>query len=211
MQKILIFFILIFLTIFSNNSYGIECSLMMCKEMNIKFKKYEDDWKQYEEQKKLITNDILYFKPLSKLKNKNYNYQKPSLRNNNIKKMIWPVKGKISSYYGLRRSPFSGRFKYHKGLDIAAPIGKPIRAVADGVVIYSGWKSGYGKMIIIKHKNNLETIYGHSKINHVKKGDFVKKGQIISRVGNTGKSTGPHLHFEIRNKMGPQNPLSYLG
>ncbi len=121
-------------------------------------------------------------------------------------KFIWPVKkGRITSTFHSKKRP------EHNGIDIAVPVGTPIYAAADGVVIYSdNWLSGYGNMIIIKHKSNFFTIYAHNSKNLVRKGDRVKKGQKIALSGMTGRATGPHLHFEIRYKDIPVNPLKYL-
>lgn len=119
--------------------------------------------------------------------------------------LIWPVKGVLTSRYGKRRG------RKHEGIDIGAKSGTPIRASAGGVVKFSGWgPTGYGKMIIIKHPNELTTVYAHNDRNLVPKGRKVGKGQIIALVGSTGRSTGPHLHFEVRNHTHPKNPLKYL-
>ncbi len=104
----------------------------------------------------------------------------------------WPVKGRISSGYGKRGS------RFHHGVDIAAKVGTPIRATASGRVKSSGWKGGYGKTIVISHPEG-ESLYGHCSSLEVRKGQWVEQGQIIGRVGNTGRSTGPHLHFEIKD------------
>ncbi len=119
--------------------------------------------------------------------------------------LIWPVKGVLTSNYGKRRG------RKHEGIDIGAKAGTPIRASASGVIKFSGWgPTGYGKMIIIKHPNELTTVYAHNDRNLVPKGRKVGKGQIIGLVGSTGRSTGPHLHFEVRNHTRAKNPLQYL-
>lgn len=117
---------------------------------------------------------------------------------------IWPLSGKITSLYGWRRG------RHHDGIDIAARMGKPIVAAANGTVIYSGWRSGYGRMVVIQHNRWLKTIYGHTSRNYVRRGEKVTQGQVIALVGSTGRSTGPHLHFEVRNTLGAQNPMNYL-
>ena len=118
---------------------------------------------------------------------------------------IWPVKGQLTSKFGNR----SGR--HHDGIDISARKGTPIVAAADGKVMFDGWgPTGYGLMLIIRHKNNLTTVYAHNSHIHVHKNQVVSKGQRIASVGSTGRSTGPHLHFEVRNDTHPQNPLNYL-
>lgn len=124
---------------------------------------------------------------------------------------IWPAEGKLSAKFGWRRDPFMpGRWEYHKGIDIANKTGTPIYAVADGIVTYAGWEYGYGRTIVIDHGNNIKTVYAHLYKFKVKVGDKVKKGQVIALMGNSGRSTGPHLHFEIRINNIPVNPLKYL-
>jgi len=119
--------------------------------------------------------------------------------------LVWPLKGQLASRFGNRNG------RHHDGIDIAASKETPIVAAADGKVMFSGWgPTGYGLMLIIRHKNNLTTIYAHNSHNHVHKNQMVKQGQRIASVGSTGRSTGPHLHFEIRNDAHPQNPLNYL-
>lgn len=125
-------------------------------------------------------------------------------------RFIWPVRGRITSKFGWRRDPFTGRRRFHHGIDIAAPIGTPVKAAADGLVIFSGWSGGYGYVIIIKHMGGYYTVYGHNRMNLVRKGQRVRRGQIIAYLGNTGRSTGPHLHFEIRKQRRPLNPLRLL-
>ncbi len=119
----------------------------------------------------------------------------------------WPVPHfyKVSSNFGPR-----GR-KHHDGIDIPAPKGTPIVAVDTGVVIYSdNGIRGYGNMIVIAHGDDIFTVYAHNKSNKVDKGDRVDKGQVIAQIGNTGRSTGPHLHFEIRVKNKVRNPAQFL-
>jgi murein DD-endopeptidase MepM/ murein hydrolase activator NlpD len=112
---------------------------------------------------------------------------------------------KVSANFGPR-----GR-KHHDGVDIPAPKGTPIISVDDGVVIYSdNGIRGYGNMIVIAHADDIFTVYAHNKSNKVDKGDRVSRGQLIAEVGNTGRSTGPHLHFEIRVKNKVRNPAQYL-
>ena len=135
--------------------------------------------------------------------------KKKGALNNGIKAikgvLIWPVKGQLTSRFGNR----SGR--HHDGIDIGARKGTSIVAAAEGKVMFAGWgPTGYGLMIIIKHKNDLTTVYAHNSHIHVHKNKMVKKGQKIASVGSTGRSTGPHLHFEVRNDSLPMNPLNYL-
>jgi len=118
---------------------------------------------------------------------------------------IWPVQGQLTSKFGNRNG------RHHDGIDIGARKGAPIVSAADGKVMFSGWgPTGYGLMVIIKHKNNLTTVYAHNSHNHVHKNQVVKQRQKIASVGSTGRSTGPHLHFEVRNDSHAYNPLQYL-
>ncbi|HHZ20118.1 MAG TPA: peptidoglycan DD-metalloendopeptidase family protein [Firmicutes bacterium] len=125
-------------------------------------------------------------------------------------KIQWPLRGRISSPFGWRRHPVLKKRKYHTGIDIAAPHGLAIRASDHGIVIYSGWNGGYGKMISIDHGNKISTLYAHCSRLFVEKGDRVTQGQHIANVGSTGLSTGPHLHFEVRVNGTPDNPMNYL-
>lgn len=120
---------------------------------------------------------------------------------------LYPVKSaKMTSMYGQRIDPINFRPKFHTGIDLACPIGSQISASREGKVVFTGYKGGYGKLIIIEHSNGFSTYYGHlSKINVVP-GQYVKNGQFIGLSGNTGRTTGPHLHFEIRKKSSPVNP-----
>lgn len=122
----------------------------------------------------------------------------------------WPTIGWISSPFGYRTSPFTGRIAFHKGIDIAARIGTPIYAVSAGIVTFSGRRGEYGNLIIIQHPFGFSTLYGHNSINVVKSGDRVECGQLIGYVGNTGRSTAPHLHYEIRKDGRCLNPRKYL-
>lgn len=115
-----------------------------------------------------------------------------------------PSSGRYSSYYGERWN------KMHKGVDIAAPIGTAIKAAEGGKVTFSGVKGSYGNCIIVKHKNGYETVYGHISKLISKVGDTVNKGDIIAEVGNTGRSTGPHLHFEVKKNGTHADPMTYL-
>ncbi|MEJ5285048.1 MAG: peptidoglycan DD-metalloendopeptidase family protein [Brevinematia bacterium] len=122
-----------------------------------------------------------------------------------------PLRGRYTSGFGIRRDPFTGLKGYHTGIDIAQPVGAPVRASKDGVVKFAGWSGGYGLCVFIKHQFGYETVYGHlSKVN-VKEGQKVKAGQLIGKVGNTGRSTGSHLHFEVRKFGKPLNPLRVSG
>lgn len=116
----------------------------------------------------------------------------------------WPLRGRISSTFG----PRWGRM--HNGLDIAVPTGTPVKSAADGRVTFAGWNGGYGILVIVDHGNGVETRYAHNSRLNVKVGQKVSRGQVIAYSGNTGNSTGPHLHFEIRYRNNPVNPQTYL-
>lgn len=115
----------------------------------------------------------------------------------------------MASGYGYRRDPVYGTTKFHEGMDFSAPIGTPVYATGNGTVVEAGWQSGYGNTVEIDHGYNYLTRVAHlSKIN-VRKGQKVERGETIGLVGNTGKSTGPHLHYEVRLRGVPQNPVNY--
>jgi murein DD-endopeptidase MepM/ murein hydrolase activator NlpD len=116
----------------------------------------------------------------------------------------------LSSSFGWRRHPISGRRSMHEGLDFSAPQGTPIHAASGGVVAVASYQSGYGKTIEIEHGNGLMTRYAHASTIEVKVGDLVEKGQLIGHVGSTGRSTGPHLHFEVRMAGHPLDPRLFL-
>lgn len=121
-----------------------------------------------------------------------------------------PVNGWISSDFGYRISPFTGRREFHNGLDIATKEGTPIIAPGDGVVTYAGKKWLMGNMVTIDHGHGMITQYGHIKELIAKKGDHVKRGEVIALVGNTGRSTGPHVHYIVRMNGVPVNPENYI-
>jgi murein DD-endopeptidase MepM/ murein hydrolase activator NlpD len=123
----------------------------------------------------------------------------------------WPVKGEISSPYGWRKSPFrSSKSSFHDGIDIVEAVGTEVLAAGDGKVIFAGWKAVYGKTVEIDHGYGFISRYGHNSAILVNEGDKVKKGEAIARLGNTGKSTGPHLHFTIMKNNESVNPKNYL-
>lgn len=121
-----------------------------------------------------------------------------------------PAIGYFTSGFGVRRSPFGGREKMHEGLDIANYPGTTIKATADGVVVHSDIKPGYGQTVIVDHGYGLETWYAHNRKITVKKGQKVHRGDAIAQLGNSGRSTGPHLHYEVRVHGTPVDPLSYI-
>jgi murein DD-endopeptidase MepM/ murein hydrolase activator NlpD len=122
----------------------------------------------------------------------------------------WPVEGRISSPFGRRISPISGRAEFHRGMDIASPEGTPILASAEGIVSYSGWNSGGGNVVVIEHGHGFSTYYAHNSSNAVETGQLVKRGDIIGYVGSTGNTTGSHLHYEIWLEDRPVNPRKYI-
>jgi len=126
----------------------------------------------------------------------------------NIGNFIWPVRGRVTSPFGAR--VLNGRTEFHTGIDIGAPTGTNIVAAESGLVSYTGYMRGYGNIVIIRHNGGYSTVYAHNSVNLVKKGQSVKKGNIIGKVGKTGNATGPHLHFEVRSIGKPCNPLPYL-
>ncbi len=122
----------------------------------------------------------------------------------------WPVKGWVTSNFGIRRDPFNGHRKLHEGLDIAARTGTAVTATADGIVSSVRTEPGYGKMVVIDHGYGYRTYYGHNSKNFVKVGQRVRRGERIAAVGNTGRSTGSHVHYEVRLNGVPVNPKKYL-
>lgn len=122
----------------------------------------------------------------------------------------WPIRGPITSPFGMRWHPILNKYKGHNGLDIAAPTGRNILAAESGTVIHSGWIEGYGYTVILDHGDNISTLYAHSSRLLAREGQAVSKGFPVALVGSTGWSTGPHLHFEVRVKGVPQNPIEWL-
>jgi len=122
-----------------------------------------------------------------------------------------PIKrGWISSFFGMRTNPFTGKSEMHKGMDFAGKMGSKVYAVAGGVVTWSGPRYGYGNLVEISHGNGYVTRYGHNASNVVTVGEAVKKGQIVSLMGSTGRSTGPHVHFEVLKKGKRVDPLKFV-
>jgi len=123
---------------------------------------------------------------------------------------MWPVEGPVTSSFGERQDPFNGEGAFHAGVDISAPNGTPVRATGDGDITDLDMGSGYGKQIVIDHGHNVHTVYGHLMSIVALPGQHVIRGQIIGYVGHTGRSTGPHLHYEVRINNVPVNPHKYL-
>jgi len=123
---------------------------------------------------------------------------------------VWPVKGPITSAYGARSDPFNGEEEHHLGLDISALYNAQVHAPADGKVIYAQRMAAYGNLLIVDHGNGLTTRYGHLSLFVAKVGQKVKKGDVIALVGTTGRTTAPHLHYEVRLNDRPKNPKDFL-
>ena len=122
----------------------------------------------------------------------------------------WPVRGQVNSGYGSRTSPWSANSEFHSGLDIGARVGTPVKSPAPGTVVFAGVNAEYGQTLIIEHGNETKSLYGHlSKLN-VAVNQKVQRGDVVALTGNTGRSSGPHLHYEIRIKDQSVNPTSYL-
>lgn len=122
----------------------------------------------------------------------------------------WPVRGWISSGFGDRSNPVSGKFLLHTGVDIANDSGTPIRATADGTVSFAGWEGGYGKMVVVNHGNGYSSYYGHLSEIKAAVGKPVRRGEVLGLMGATGNTTGPHLHYEIRLYGAAVDPVKYM-
>lgn len=122
----------------------------------------------------------------------------------------YPIRGRLSSPFGYRRHPIFRVVSFHSGVDLAAPYGTPIMASDSGRVIFNGWYGGYGRVVIVDHGMNYSTLYAHLSSSAVGRGKSILKGEVIGFEGQTGYSTGPHLHFEVRKSGKPQNPLNFL-
>lgn len=123
---------------------------------------------------------------------------------------IWPTRGYLSGFFGKRRDPFTGKVDFHPGLDISTQLGNKVYATANGIVIVAEYRIGYGNVVIIDHGFGFSTLYAHLSKITVKEGQKVKRWDVIGHVGTTGKSTGPHLHYEIRRYNQPVNPLDFI-
>ena len=123
---------------------------------------------------------------------------------------VWPVHGAVNSGFGIRPDPFTGQPAFHEGVDISTARSEPVFATADGVVMRSGWAGEYGKAIALAHGDRYETVYGHLEETLVAEGQKVHRGDRVGLVGSTGRSTAPHLHYEVRVDGHPVNPLEYI-
>jgi murein DD-endopeptidase MepM/ murein hydrolase activator NlpD len=133
------------------------------------------------------------------------------LRERGYTPTIWPVSGTLEGGFGGRRNPFGGPgFEFHSGQDIEADMGAPVVSGASGRVIFVGWQNGYGQLVVVDHGGGLTTRYGHLSHIDVEADQMVSRGQLLGKVGSTGRSTGPHLHYEVRINDVAVNPLPYL-
>ena len=123
---------------------------------------------------------------------------------------LWPINGRLLGPFGERNDPFSGEGEFHTGVDISAPTGTAVRATADGVVVFSDWSNGYGRLIIVDHGGGVETYYAHLSRFLALAGQGVRRGEVVGAVGSTGRVTAPHLHYEVRIGGAPVNPYRYL-
>lgn len=123
---------------------------------------------------------------------------------------IWPVRGYLSAVFGNRNDPFTGLRDFHSGIDISTPLGTPLQAPADGVVVVCGVKGGYGNAMVIDHGYGIVTRYAHLASFNARPGQRIRRGDVIGFVGNTGKSTAPHLHYEVWVRDQAQNPIHYI-
>jgi murein DD-endopeptidase MepM/ murein hydrolase activator NlpD len=123
---------------------------------------------------------------------------------------LWPLEGRVSSSFGERMDPINGEGAFHSGIDICAPYGSPVRATGDGDVTGAAMGAGYGREIVLDHGHDLRTVYGHLSAIAVLPGQHVIRGQVIGYVGQSGRATGPHLHYEVRVHNVPVNPHKYL-
>jgi murein DD-endopeptidase MepM/ murein hydrolase activator NlpD len=130
--------------------------------------------------------------------------------NVNVLPGIWPVNGRLMAGYGVRSDPFSGEGAMHTGIDISAPVGTPVHAAADGIILHAGWNGGYGRCVIVDHGNGYQTWYAHLSRMDVIEGEEIRQGEILGAVGTTGRSTGAHLHYEVRIGSTPVNPYKFL-
>jgi murein DD-endopeptidase MepM/ murein hydrolase activator NlpD len=123
---------------------------------------------------------------------------------------VWPTRGWLTSDFGVRLDPLTAERRMHEGLDVATPFGQAVLAPSDGTVVFKGWEGGYGNVLVIDHGYGVKTRYGHLSQVLVGLGDRVRRGARIASVGNTGKSTGPHLHYEVRVNGIPENPRKFI-
>lgn len=173
----------------------------------IEKKNHKNELDKLKSQLRFLTDETLRLKTEYVKLNRKIKYYK---RRYDSTPSIWPVYGYIKSDYGWRIHPKTGRRQYHKGVDIPSWEGAPVKATATGVIEFAGWGGGYGWLIIISHNYGYHTLYAHLSEITVLTGDHVGKGQIIGKIGETGLTTGPHIHYEIRRWQQPLRPHAYL-
>lgn len=141
--------------------------------------------------------------------NEKINYQPSNSKSDVLNHIpsIWPTEGRVTSLFGMRKHPITGRQKFHKGVDIGNRQLTDIICAAHGIVDHAGWKGGYGKTVIVNHGMGYKTLYAHADELLVQKGDKVQRGTLIARMGSTGSSTGPHLHYEVHLAKEPIDPV----
>ncbi len=139
-----------------------------------------------------------------------YYHRYPRFWQTNNRPSIWPVDGRLESYFGKRQDPFSGEGAFHRGVDISAPRGTPIKAAADGVVLHAGFVNGYGRVVVIDHGSGVQTLYAHMSRSAVVPGQEIRQGEVVGAVGSSGRVTAPHLHYEVRRNGTPQNPTHFI-
>ncbi len=152
---------------------------------------------------KPISENLSFQKKKMDLELKEVEFSKPN-------ELSLPVKGDITSRFGFRIDPLDGKRRHHNGIDIAVPEGTNIKPLLSGKVVYSGYSKGYGNCVIIEHEGGIQTIYAHNSKNLVKVGDTVTSQTVIALSGSTGRTTGPHLHFEVRKNGKALDPLMVL-
>ena len=123
---------------------------------------------------------------------------------------VWPLEGRLMSYFGRREDPLSGEGAIHTGIDISAQSGTPVHVTADGIVVHAEWAGAYGKLIVVEHGGGIQTYYAHLSRINVAVGQGVRRGDLIGNSGTTGKTTGPHLHYEVRRGGTAVNPKTYM-
>jgi murein DD-endopeptidase MepM/ murein hydrolase activator NlpD len=123
---------------------------------------------------------------------------------------IWPVEGRFMGHFGKRIDPFSGEGAFHRGVDISAPTGTPVRTTADGVVIFASFQNGFGRLVVVDHGAGMHTYYAHLSRFFAYPGKAVRRGDIVGAVGSSGRTTAPHLHYEVHLSGNPVNPYTYL-
>ncbi len=139
-----------------------------------------------------------------------YSHRYPRSWQTNIIPSVWPVDGRLLSAFGRRMDPFSGEGALHRGVDIGAPFGTAVHATADGVVVFASVMNGFGRVVVVDHGNGFQTYYAHLSRLAVVAGQEIRQGGVVGALGASGRTTSPHLHYEVRRFGTPQNPARYL-